>query len=150
MNKREARQEYMRQYRLRNPEKWMRTPEQQAKINARKREQYAADEAFREIVKARSRVWQVANPEKRKANRLKVHGIGLSDYQDILAEQHGRCWICGYSDLSDPKMFPIVDHCHTTGRVRGLLCMNCNQGLGKFKDNPDLLIQAIAYLTRSG
>lgn len=56
--------------------------------------------------------------------------------------QNGRCLICG-----EGSRRLEIDHCHTTGRVRGLLCIYCNTGLGRFKDNPALLARAIAYLT---
>lgn len=147
--KKAARKEYMRLYRLKNLDKWKRTPEQQAKVNARRRELYAQDEARRAKKRAEVKQWQQSNPQKRKGQRLKQHGIDINDYQWLMAEQSGKCAICGYSDQSNPNFFPVVDHCHTTGRVRGLLCMNCNQALGKFKDDPNLLMAAVAYLIRN-
>ena len=54
------------------------------------------------------------------------------------------CALCGERfTTANPS---VVDHCHKTGNVRGLLCMNCNQGLGKFKDNVDFLASAAMYL----
>ena len=148
--RKEERKEYMKAYYTAKPEKFQKTPEQNVQRNARRRKRYAEDAKHREKMRLESRQWQAANPEKRKAQRLKTHGIGLSDYQDMLAIQNGACAICGHSDTSNPKLFPVVDHCHETGIIRGLLCMNCNQGLGKFKDSPELLMTAAAYLVKHG
>lgn len=77
--------------------------------------------------------------------RLK-HEYGLSeeDYNNLHVQQNNQCKICGIT----PKKL-VVDHCHTTGRVRGLLCHNCNTGLGQFKDNTQFLQLAIKYLNDS-
>lgn len=63
----------------------------------------------------------------------------------MLVAQNGLCAICG-EDFSTKAKGYHVDHCHTGGGVRGLLCLQCNAGLGMFKDSPDLLRAAIAYL----
>jgi hypothetical protein len=77
-----------------------------------------------------------------------AYGIEWPEYQRMLDSQNGCCKICGTKDShcqwSNGRFF--VDHCHETGKVRGLLCANCNQGLGKFFDNQDLLRKAIEYL----
>lgn len=144
-----ARKEYMREYYKKNPEKFgRRTPEQRARYNEARRKRYAEDKEYREAHKASVKEWQATNPGKRKQTRISIYGIGLSDYQEMLAMQNGRCAICGYSDMSNPNFFPLVDHCHKTGKVRGLLCLNCNHALGKFKDDPGNLLAAIAYLSR--
>jgi hypothetical protein len=68
--------------------------------------------------------------------------------QKMLKDQRGRCAICKRTETQiGEKLF--VDHCHKTGRVRGLLCRNCNSGLGFFRDDSDLMWQAFAYLARS-
>lgn len=65
-------------------------------------------------------------------------------YNAMLAAQEGKCAICGeYRKLA-------VDHCHTTEKVRGLLCNACNSLLGFANDNPDTLRSALAYLERTG
>ena len=68
------------------------------------------------------------------------YGIGQAEFDEMLAAQGGRCAICGESDPQH------VDHDHRTGWVRGILCFNCNGGLGQFKDDPKLLAGAITYL----
>lgn len=147
----QRRKEYMREYYKANPEKFARiTPEQRAKRNADRRARYAMDAEWRNAHKASVKVWQESNPDKRKAQRLKVHGLDLSDFQDMLIAQNGRCAICGYSDMSNPNVFPLVDHCHKTGKVRGLLCMGCNQGLGKFRDDAGALMAAAVYVKTHG
>ncbi|MFF5083906.1 endonuclease VII domain-containing protein [Actinoplanes sp. NPDC000266] len=68
------------------------------------------------------------------------YGITEADARELLAEQGGVCAICG---APDPQH---VDHDHRTGWVRGILCFNCNGGLGQFRDNPVFLAEAITYL----
>jgi hypothetical protein len=68
------------------------------------------------------------------------YGIGQAEFDRMLAEQAGRCAICGEPDPQH------VDHDHRTGWVRGILCFNCNGGLGQFKDSPRILAGAITYL----
>jgi hypothetical protein len=73
------------------------------------------------------------------------YGITLDDYERLYEQQKGRCAVCG-----DPSLDRLlaVDHDHVTGRVRGLLCANCNLGIGNFKDDVSRLTQAICYLER--
>lgn len=73
--------------------------------------------------------------------RCKKYGISVEQYKAMLATQSNKCKICH----SETKLF--IDHCHKTGKVRGLLCNNCNLVLGSMKDNPALLIKAAAYLS---
>lgn len=68
------------------------------------------------------------------------YGIGQADFDEMLAEQGGVCAICG---REDPQH---VDHDHRDGHVRGILCFNCNGGLGQFRDSPVFLAEAITYL----
>lgn len=93
---------------------------------------------------AYNREWKKKNPDKVKAQkrrkRFRTYGITEEDFNDMWDAQGGRCAICGSSDPAN------IDHCHTTGDVRGLLCHKCNFGIGQFNDNPDLLRAAIDYL----
>jgi hypothetical protein len=75
----------------------------------------------------------------------KRYNITLEDYNKILENQGSKCAICKTNQL-DLSTKLHVDHCHTTGIVRGLLCYNCNSGLGRFKDNINFLNTAINYL----
>lgn len=68
------------------------------------------------------------------------YGIGIAEFQALLAEQGGVCAICG---AANPQH---VDHDHRFGNVRGILCFNCNGGLGQFRDNLEYLRKAITYL----
>lgn len=74
----------------------------------------------------------------------KRYGLEWVDYDDLVQEQEGRCAICRDPFNDDDT----VDHCHTTGKVRGLLCSHCNKGLGFFKDSVLSLFRAVQYLTR--
>lgn len=85
--------------------------------------------------------------EKADVRVRHVYGITLEQYHQMLADQNYRCAICGQEDEVEGRKLAI-DHCHTTGKVRGLLCGKCNRGLGLFYDNSKLLQNAISYLAR--
>lgn len=80
----------------------------------------------------------------RRFDLMRLYGMTLDDYLLLLDAQEGRCKICGEPPLEGKVL--SVDHDHETGKVRGLLCMRCNSGLGYLRDRVDLLKAAIAYL----
>lgn len=94
------------------------------------------------------------NPEVRSRMKARarthqlVYGYGIteSDYETILSKQGGVCAICGGTQT---KRFN-VDHCHDSGKVRGLLCWNCNIAIGYMKDDSTRLINAANYLKHHG
>ncbi len=71
------------------------------------------------------------------------YGLSAADWDELVALHGGACAICGTAGEE-----LAVDHCHRTGRVRGLLCHDCNLGLGRFRDDPGRLQGAIDYLRR--
>ena len=79
----------------------------------------------------------------------KTYGIDNDFYSHLLKSQDKSCAICKrlFVDM-DRTTVPCVDHDHVTGKVRGLLCVDCNRGLGSFFDNPALLLAAIEYLRK--
>lgn len=79
---------------------------------------------------------------------LKRHyGITLKDYEELYRQQNGLCAIC--EAVPPPGQRFHVDHDHTSGQIRGLLCTRCNPGIGLLRDSPDILRKAIAYLEKS-
>lgn len=92
------------------------------------------------------------NPHIYKQIELKKkYGITLEQYINLKEKQNNVCAICGKSETAfDKRQNKLrdlsVDHCHTTGRVRGLLCSHCNHAIGKFNDDVELLQSAIEYL----
>jgi hypothetical protein len=103
-----------------------------------------------------------ANPEKYKTGIVRVkkynskqeasrayslsskYGITIQDYEDMLLKQNYKCAICEKEFISRKKTY--IDHCHSKGHVRGLLCQNCNIALGHIKDNITTLNSMIKYL----
>jgi len=73
------------------------------------------------------------------------YGITLEDYNQLFIQQNGCCKICERHQSQFKKAL-AVDHCHSTGKVRGLLCTSCNNGLGRFKDSAELLKIAANYI----
>lgn len=87
-----------------------------------------------------------------RKRQLKVkYNISENEYEQMFNEQNGKCQICKNPEITKTNgtlRKLSVDHCHKTKIVRGLLCINCNTALGKFKDNINLLESAILYLRR--
>lgn len=104
-----------------------------ARQRARQKERYQTDEEYR--LKALNR------------SRIALYGITPERYAEMLHAQKGVCAVCDKPPRGDKSL--AVDHCHTTGKVRGLLCIGCNVSLGHLGDDPDL-IQALAeYVKRN-
>lgn len=101
---------------------------------------------------ARAKQWRLDNPDYKDRYRetvrniaYKKYGITTQDYDILFDKQKGRCAICDTDDLGKFKYF-CVDHCHDTGKVRGLLCHTCNRALGLFKDDLTRLQNAVKYI----
>ena len=75
----------------------------------------------------------------------RCYNMTIEDYNIIFSNQKGKCKICGIHQSQITHNL-YVDHCHLTGKVRGLLCSKCNTALGNFNDNIDILKSAIKYL----
>lgn len=82
------------------------------------------------------------DPAPRRAPMLKIqYGLTIEQFEGLVAKHGGMCWIC----QQEPNP-PCVDHCHATGRVRGILCRACNTAIGRMGDDPARLRAAAAYL----
>ena len=104
---------------------------------------------------ATATAWQKANPERTKRQKKtwrlqSEYGISLEEYEALLVKQNSKCALCGIeesrSHLGGGNYMLCVDHCHDTGAIRGLLCNNCNRGLGFLGDRIETLEGAIRYL----
>ena len=102
---------------------------------------------------AATRKWQDANPERVKLTRWKrqlrkMYGLTIEEYEAMLRTQQGRCASCNDA-LTDKLHGRHIDHCHATGKVRGILCGGCNIALGHAKDDVERLKSLIRYLEKS-
>lgn len=94
---------------------------------------------------ARKKKWYAQNVDKqRHATVKRTYGLSQLEYQQILDNQKNACAICGCALIGNKNK--QVDHCHKSGKIRGILCLNCNSGLGRFNDDASLLEKAIMYL----
>jgi hypothetical protein len=85
---------------------------------------------------------------KRNLKLQGMYGIDAEKWNEMFLQQNGCCKICNRHQ-TEFKNKLSVDHCHKTGKVRGLLCNDCNRGLGSFKDNTELIKIAINYLNEN-
>lgn len=109
-----------------------------------------------EIYKKEPHKWREYNkkcynkPEQKRKHKnralIKRFGITLDDFERMLNEQDGVCKICSEKEKVRNNLNLSVDHCHKTGKVRGLLCNRCNRAIGFMEDNVQLLKNAIKYL----
>lgn len=88
------------------------------------------------------RQWRKLNPDW----WIKRYGLTIKDYDNLLDKQKGFCAICSTQEPGGKNNKFHIDHDHKTGKVRGLLCHNCNRGLGFFKDSSFLLSKASSYI----
>lgn len=90
------------------------------------------------------KTWRKANQDRlrkyAKKKTLWLYELTVAEYEAMFAKQNGLCKICRKEKAT------AVDHCHETGKIRGLLCLACNKGLGFFRDNPVVLQNAIDHL----
>lgn len=100
--------------------------------------------------KSRAAIWlSKQDNDYIRNNQLKVHyDITLEEYNKLFTLQEGKCQICKTHQKDLTKRL-AVDHCHKTSKIRGLLCNNCNRGLGMLKENLDILEAAKEYLAKS-
>lgn len=82
-----------------------------------------------------------------RAHIKREYGISADFYMELLKAQKNRCAICNIKPGKEDKKL-AVEHCHETMRIRGLVCVPCNTGLGGFKDKIKSLKEAIKYLTK--
>lgn len=126
---------------------------------AEKKQRYQADPAkYKAMVKR----WQQANAERLNAYRRQLNatperkrkqrdgyyrrtfGISADEFDAMLGSQGGGCAICGVVPERAASLH--LDHDHVSGDLRGILCLSCNQGVGKFRDDPALLERAATYV----
>lgn len=124
----------------------------QDKKNAAWREWYKKPEVKIKVDEKR-KLWREANKEKflgycRKSNLKTKYGMSLEEYNLMYEQQGGCCAICGIHERdSSGRWHKLhIDHSHITNKVRGLLCNDCNIGIGYLKDNPEILLNASRYL----
>ena len=87
----------------------------------------------------------------RDSHYKRYYNITLDEYNEILKSQNKSCAICGIneSDISTGRKTKLcVDHCHSTGRIRGILCDKCNRGIGLLQDDPKIISNALSYLNK--
>lgn len=127
-----------------------------AKVKARTKAK-AHDPKHQQAVSTYRKLKRRTDPEfrakeilnNRSAKLKKAYGLTLDEFERMKTAQSGLCAICQQppSRIRLDRIGELaVDHDHKTGKVRGLLCHYCNSGLGQFRDSPELLTRAIAYL----
>ena len=111
------------------------------KINKQRREYYKANPH------KRSSRLEARNVDYRDKSNAKVYGLTLEEYRQMFIDCDNKCNICGKENGEKPNKLQ-VDHNHITGQVRGLLCRNCNTGIGYLKSDEsiDIIKKAIEYL----
>lgn len=87
------------------------------------------------------------NPGKRRLERVKYcYNLELEEYKALVKAANKTCQTCGTPEGDDKPSRLVVDHCHATGKVRGLICDRCNRALGLVGDNTQTLSNLITYL----
>jgi len=93
--------------------------------------------------------YRYANGDSYAVRLKKLYNLSVEEYEQMYAEAEGCCQVCGVSETELTKRL-AVDHCHSTGKVRGLLCSKCNTALGQLDDSLDKITALYSYLTERG
>lgn len=117
----------------------------------REKEYYVVN---KERIKEQQKRWRQTNKEKLAAyKRKKSYGLSQEDYDLVLKEQNYRCKICSVSTQALEEKYPrtyhkklVVDHCHSSGNVRALLCHHCNLFVGYLESKEHVLSEAVKYI----
>jgi hypothetical protein len=98
----------------------------------------------------KAKAWHKVNGKKPGEERgyrlLRQYGLTLEAYEGLLEQQNHKCKICDVALIGGHQTH--IDHCHNSNKIRGILCTNCNRGLGHFQDSTLNLERAIEYLQR--
>lgn len=94
-------------------------------------------------IENRPKIYAVRKSYDRAHHLKKTYGITQDIYNELYTQQYGKCFLC---DIHQEILY--VDHSHSTGAVRGLLCGKCNTGLGMFNDSKEVLLKALNYIDR--
>lgn len=139
---------YMKNYYQENKDRTSKYRQEYNPIrNEARRIRYRDDEEYRAYIKKRVKEYHEKNPKAKRTERMRKYGITPEDYDAMWEKQKGRCLICGEKKERKGKYYSLyVDHNHTTGKVRGLLCQRCNFLIGQARDNVRILRSAIRYL----
>ena len=136
--------EYMRKWRAQNKEK-----------NAEYQKEYYKEYRKKNAEKLanQNKKWREANKEQDalvmlKARLKRKYNLSIEEYKTLIESQNNSCKICGTHATNNIKGKLYIDHCHTTGKVRGLLCMKCNSALGLLNDNKKLVQNLLDYLNK--
>lgn len=142
----------MREWRARNKERdrrnqrsWRSQPEVKARLRDRRRARGYPSLAPDDLAYHKS-YYQRNKERQRDQTFRRKFGITLDQYNQMLEAQGGVCAICRGTETMPHQARLSVDHCHTTGAVRGLLCSHCNRGIGCYADDPARLEKAACYL----
>jgi hypothetical protein len=140
----EEKAEYNKQYRIRNKERLSAYHKEYHQKNAKRKTE--ATRKWLNANKDKARAWVVSNHARYRWDNLKSkYGLTRQQYEDMVTAQSGLCLIC--SQPPNGKRGLVVDHCHATGRIRGLLCNRCNIRLGVVELG-EWVTLAQAYLKR--
>lgn len=145
----EARKKYRREWAAAHKERGTAAKRRWVGMNRIKARETARiyRQKHRDKFNAKHALYRTANPDKIKNNNLRRLGWTLQQFNEALETQKFCCAICGCDLRILPSKQVHSDHCHLTGFRRGVLCHHCNTGLGGFRDTPEFLKAAIAYLT---
>lgn len=124
------------------------------KAKLRHRERVATDPEYRERKWAQAKAyeadWRKDNPEEaRIKTKRSRYNLTREEYDELVEQSQGLCAICRRPEsltLQGRVCMLAIDHCHKTGKVRGMLCSECNKGLGNFNDDTGRMAKAITYL----